>query len=416
MEDKGTNKILWTVFFTIVIDMMGVGVLIPVFPLLILPSSPFKVTPSSWTLDHGFILLGWLSCSYPLAQFICAPILGQIADRFGRKKTLAISIAGTSFAYILFAIGIITKNIPLMFFSRIIDGATGGNISVAQAVIADISTPKNRAKNFGLVGLSFGVGFIIGPFIGGKLTDTNLVSWFDASTPFYFTALLSLLNVVSVLKLLPETLKVKSIDRLDITKPLSNIAKAFHRPGLRSIMPTTFLFNAGFTFFTTFLAVTLAHKYGFTQSHIGNYFAYVGIMIISAQALFVRRLSGKILDYKVLRFSLFGTSICLFSYFFVSAAHVDLIYLIPPFLSSCNAMTFAFNATLVTRVTPVNMRAESLGINSSVMALAQAIPALLSGYIAELNPTLPILVGSVTVFLGGVCFWILFKPELYPND
>ena len=395
--------------------MLGVGVLIPVYPLLILPTSPFRVIPDSWNLTSGFIMLGWLGASFPLAQFFFAPILGQIADRFGRKKTLAISLSGTSFAYILFAIAILTKNIPLLFISRIMDGITGGNISVAQAVIADISTPKTRAKNFALVGMAFGLGFILGPFIGGKLSDQTLVSWFNAATPFYFTAFLSLLNMLSVLRFLPETLKTSSNKRIDITKPFNNITKAFSAFGLRSVMPSTFLFNAGFTFFTTFFAVTLAKKYGFSQGHIGNYFAYIGIMIFLAQGVLVRRLSGRVDDYKVLRFSMFGTGICLLIYHFIPASHAHLLYFVPPFLASCNAMTFAFNASIVTRITPPNIHAESLGINSSIMALGQAIPAILAGYIATIDPYLPLVVGSSTIIFGGLMFWILFKPEQFTN-
>ena len=395
--------------------MLGVGVLIPVFPLLILPTSPFRILPESWSITSGFIMLGWLGASFPLAQFLFAPILGQIADRYGRKKTLAISLIGTSFAYILFAIAILTKNIPLLFISRILDGITGGNISVAQAVIADISTPKTRAKNFGLVGMAFGLGFILGPFIGGKLSDQTLIPWFNAATPFYFTAILAFLNMASVLKFLPETLKTLSNKRIDLTRPFNNVTKAFTTFGLKSIMPSTFLFNAGFTFFTTFFTITLAKKYGFSQGHIGNYFAYMGIMIFLAQGVLVRKLSGRVLDFKILRFSMFGTGICLFTYHFIPANHAEFLYFIPPFLASCNAMTFAFNASIVTRITPANIHAESLGINSSIMAIAQAIPAILSGYIAVINFNMPILVGSSTIILAGIVFWKLFKPEQFTN-
>lgn len=395
--------------------MLGVGVLIPVYPLLVLPSSPFKVIPDNSTISYGFILLGWIATSFPLAQFFCAPILGQLADRYGRKKILSLSLFGTAIGYVLFAIGILTKNIPLLFAARIIDGATGGNISVAQAVIADISTANNRAKNFGLVGMAFGIGFILGPFIGGKFSDPTLVHWFNAATPFYFTALLSLINASMVLKFLPETLSIKISKRLDITKPINNLIKAFSSEGLRHIMPSTFLFNAGFTFFTTFFGVMLANKYGFTQGHIGNYFAYIGIMIVLAQFLVVRRISGKIDDYKVLRFSMFGTSICLLIYFIIPSSHKNLIYFIPPFMSTFNALTYSFNAAIVTRVTPINVRAESLGINSSTMAIAQVFPSLLSGYFASIYSTLPLFAGSLTVMLGGVAFWLLFKPQKYTN-
>jgi DHA1 family tetracycline resistance protein-like MFS transporter len=344
-------------------------------------------------------MLGWMMTCFPLAQFICAPILGQLADRYGRRRVLALSISGTGVAYILFAIGILTKNIPLMFFSRIMDGATGGNISVAQAVIGDISSPQNRAKNFGLIGMAFGLGFIVGPFLGGKLSDPAVVHWFNASTPFWFAAILSSINVISVLRNLPETLKVRSDKRIDLRRPIHNVIKAFSTNGLNKIIPATFLFNAGFTFYTTFWGVVLAEQFGYTQGH----------MVILAQGVLVRRLSGKIADYKVLRYSMFGTGLCLVAYYFIPTNHAWLIYVIPPFMAGCNALTFAFSTALITRISPHNIRGEAMGISSSANALAQAIPAILAGYIATHHARLPVMVGGITVICAGILFRYLFK-------
>lgn len=270
------------------------------FPQLVTPGSPDSILPAGWTVAQGFILLGWLSAAYPLAQFFAAPILGQLADRYGRKRVLALSIFGTAIGYALFAIGLITKNIPLLFASRILDGMTGGNISVAQAAIADISTAKTRAKNFGLIGMAFGLGFILGPYIGGKLSDPSVVSWFSAATPFWFAAVLSLVNMVTVLIFLPETLKTKIKKRLDLSRPFHNVASAFSKPGLRSVMPTSFLFTAGFTFFTTFFGLVLLGKFGFSQSNTGDYFAYVGIWIAIVQGGLVGPVSKKFKDYQVI--------------------------------------------------------------------------------------------------------------------
>lgn len=405
------KKILWAIFLTVLIDMLGIGILIPVFPTLVASHSPLKVIPDSWTEAEGFIMLGWLLTCFPFMQFICAPILGQLADKYGRRKILALSITGTASSYILFAIGIITKNLPLMFISRALDGASGGNISVAQAVIGDISSPQSRAKNFGLIGMAFGLGFIIGPFLGGVLSDHTTISWFNAATPFWFAAIISFINVLLVLKFLPETLKVKSSNRIDITKPLTNIYRALTSKGLRNVLPATFFSNAGFTFYTTFWGVVLAEQFHFSQSGVGNYFAYVGIMIILAQGLVIRRLSGKIDDYKVLRYSLFGTGICLFVYYFIPNSHPLLIFLVPPFMATFNSLTMSFSSAIITRVTPPNIRGEAMGITSSVNALAQSIPAVLAGYIAAHHARLPLLVGSLFLFIGGIIFWKIFKPD-----
>ncbi|MDD3266775.1 MAG: MFS transporter [Burkholderiales bacterium] len=410
---KDNKKILWTLFVTVLIDMLGIGILIPVFPSLVVPNSPLKVIPNNWTAAEGFIMLGWLSACFPIMQFLCAPILGQLSDRYGRRKVLALSIMGTASSYILFAIGIFTKNLPLLFISRALDGASGGNISVAQAAIGDISSPQNRAKNFGLIGMAFGVGFIIGPFIGGVLSDHTTVSWFNAATPFCFAAFISTINVILILKYLPETLEIKSNKRIDITRPIANIYKALTSDGLKNVLPTSFFANAGFTFYTTFWGVVLAEQFSFSQSGVGNYFAYVGIMIILAQGLIVRRISGKIEDYKILRFSLFGTGICLFTYYFIPSSLPALIFLVPPFMATFNSLTMAFTSTLITRVTPDNIRGEAMGIASSVNALAQSIPSMLAGYIAAHHARLPVLIGSLFLFAGGLIFWKIFKPEKF---
>jgi DHA1 family tetracycline resistance protein-like MFS transporter len=273
-----TNPLL-VVFATIFIDLLGVGILIPIFPLLVLPNSPEKIIPAGWTVAGGFILLGWLSAVYPIMQFIATPIIGEISDRWGRKIVLLISVTGTAVSYVLFALAVITKNIPLLFISRALDGITGGNISVAQAIISDISTPKNRARNFGLVGMAFGLGFILGPYIGGKLANPELVSWFNASTPFWFAAILCVINIIFISILLPETLKVRSKEfKLHLLKSIQNVSKAFTKPGLRNVIPSTFLFNGGFTFFTTFFAIYLFREFNFTQSNTGDYFCIHWIM------------------------------------------------------------------------------------------------------------------------------------------
>jgi DHA1 family tetracycline resistance protein-like MFS transporter len=409
--NHSSQKILWVIFLTILIDMLGVGILIPVFPLLVVPHSVFRITPDNWSNAQGLIMLGWLMTCFPLAQFLCAPILGQLADRYGRRKVLAFSISGTALSYILFAIGILHKNLPLMFISRALDGASGGNISVAQAVIGDISQPQNRAKNFGLIGMAFGLGFILGPFIGGKLSDPSVVHWFNPATPFWFAASLSIINVVSVLRFLPETLHTSSPQRLDLTKPLRNVIKAVSIPGIKSILPATFLFNAGFTFYTTFWGVVLAEEFGFSPGHIGDYYAYVGIMVILAQGLVVRKISGKIADYKVLRWTLLGTGCSLVINYLIPPTHASLIYLIPPVMATCNALSMSFASALITRVSPAEIRGEVMGINSSTNALAQAIPAILAGYIASSHARLPILVGGITVISGGILFRKLFKPH-----
>lgn len=399
------NKALSIIFLTIFIDMLGIGILIPVFPLLITHGSEFLVTPASWSQAESFIFAGWLLAVFPILQFFCTPILGQLSDKYGRRKLLILSISGTAISYFLFAYGILTRNIELLFFSRILDGASGGNISIAQAVIGDVSAEKDRAKNFGLVGVSIGLGFVLGPFIGGKLSDPALFVAFNAATPFWFAGALSFANLMLVYFYLPETSSLKFALKIDYNKPLHNIFKSFMIPNLRQIVPALFLYNAGFTFFTAFWGIILLKQFDFTQGMVGNYFAYLGVMIILAQGGVVRRLSGKVTDYKVLYFSFVLTAVCLFVYYLIPShvAHIW-IYSIPPFLAIATALSKAFSSALIARTTDPVVFGEAMGVNSSANALAQVIPSLLSGYIAAHQARLTVLLGALLIVFASIYF------------
>ncbi len=412
LKHRIANNPLPVIFLTIFVDLLGFGILIPVIPqLLANPASPYYLLPQGWTIQQGYILLGFLTASFSIAQFFATPILGQLSDRFGRKKILAISLFGTCISYIIFAIGILTANIPLLFLSRIFDGITGGNISVAQAAIADVTTHENRAKNFGLIGAAFGLGFIIGPFIGGKLSDPSVVSWFNATTPFIFAAILSAINVLGILIFFPETLKVKNHTlKINWSRSLLNVYHAATDKKLRTLFGTVFLFTAGFTFFTTFFAVFLITKFNFTQGNIGDFFAYVGLCVALTQIFITGKVSKRFPAYKIIRVCLFGAGIALFL-FFLPQLWWQLLLIVPLF-AICNGLMQANITALISMSAGSEVQGEVLGINSSVAALAMSIPPVLAGFIAAgLSPNAPIFVGGTIVLVSAVVFWIFYKPH-----
>lgn len=408
---KINNKPLYVVLLTLFVDMLGYGILIPVIPQLLgNENSPISILPISFSADQGYILLGFLVGIFPLMQFISTPILGQLSDRYGRRKILALALSGTCVSHLAFAYAILTRNLPLLFLSRAVDGITGGNISVAQAAIADLSTPENRAKNFGLTGAAFGLGFIIGPYLGGKLSDPNLVSWFDASTPFWFAAIISFVNVLSVLIFFPETLKVKNLEaKIEWLKSIRNIAAAYTMKGVRQIFISSFLFQAGFTFFTTFFSIYLIQKFNFNQGNIGEFFAYIGIWIILSQVFITRWIAKKYSEPKVLQISLIGVGVLVAAHFLPQVAW-GLLFVAPLFaifigLSQANLVA------LISRSVGPDVQGEILGVNSSLNALAQAVPPIMSGYIAALiTPNTPLIISSVIVIFSGLVFIRFYKP------
>ena len=411
---------LLAIFTTVFIDLVGFGILIPVFPLLIAEQSPFRVTPDGWSFTQGLIMLGWLQAVYPFCTFIASPILGQLSDRFGRKPVLAISIFGTSIGYVLFAIGISTANLPLLFASRALDGFTGGNLAVANAAIGDISTNENRAKNFGFLGAAFGMGFIVGPYLGGKLSSPGVSfyglfdtpSWFGATTPFWFAAIIAMLNCIAVLTTFPETIKEKfHAGRINATQSIQNVVQGFRSERLRVVLIAGFLFSSGFTFFTTFFGIYLKNNFDFSASKTGDYFAIVGLFIAFSQAVLVARVAKKLVDFKVLRFSLFGNAIMMLFYFAVPTSFPLGLYFVIPLFTAFNGLTMANMTSLISRSAEPGRQGQAMGIYSSVQSLAQVPASILVGYITtSVTSSQPLIVASVCIALGGLLFLLLFKP------
>jgi len=413
VKERLEGKALPIVMLTIFIDVLGVGILIPVLPQLV-----FSIfMPAGFSQNESFILLGWLTAIFPLMQFIATPILGQLSDRYGRKSVLGFSLAGTALGYVLFAFAIITKNIPLLFFARALDGVTGGNISVARAVIADVSLPEHRTRNFGMIGAAFGSGFVFGPYIGARLATPNVdffglfttPSWFGPETPFWFAAILGAANTALLLMFLPETNRhINHKLKLVWNKSLENIRKAATHPKLRVIFGSEFLFWGGFTFFTTFFQILLIQKLGFKTNNVGDFFAYIGICIVLTQIFITPFLAKRFKNHQILRISLMGTGFALLLQLF--PGNTTELLMVSPFIALFNGLTLANASALVSLSSDQAIQGEVLGIEASVQALAQGIPAAMSGYIATMGINMPVIVGGSVVIAGGLLFNISYKP------
>ena len=303
---------LLTLFIIVFLDLMGIGIMIPVLsPLMLDPAS--TLVPAAWTEATLNIALGFLIACYPLAQFFGAPILGTLSDRYGRKKLLSASLIGTFIGYILFAVGLVTSQLWLLYFSRALDGFTGGNIGVANSAIADMSTNENRAKNFGLIGMAFGFGFIIGPALGGILANPEILPWFDSAVPFYFAALLSLLSLTLLTFWFKESLKTPSHKRVHLFLGFEHISRSFKMLNLRTAFLVVFLHALGFAFYTQFMPTFLFQKFGMNEAAIGLLFAYVGFWIALSQGLFTRIASRYLASEQILRYSIVFLGLTLFA-------------------------------------------------------------------------------------------------------
>lgn len=394
------------IFLVVFLDMVGIGIAIPVIAAIFFEPDGAHMGIAQGALGAVF---GLLIASYPLAQFFGTPILGGLSDHYGRKKLLLLSIAGTAIGYLIFGSGVIYASLPLLFIGRIIDGFTGGNISIAMSAIADMSDEKSKVKNFGLIGMAFGLGFIIGPFLGGRLADSTLVPWFNQSTPFFAAALLAVVNIVFVLAFFSETLSVRTKSEISPWMGFRNIGKALSMPSLRTMFIVVFLLTFGFALHAQFFQVYLIKKFAFTVAQVGDVFAFLGICVAIVQGTVVRQIARKVLPEQVLVFSVPLLAVAIFSVILPQdSGH---IYLIVPFVALFQGLTMPNYNAIVSNLAGKEAQGEILGVNQSVQALGQALPPLIAGVALLVDVRLPIVIASAVTLMAFLMFTMVFLKE-----
>jgi len=258
---------LGIIFLTVFIDLVGFGIVIPILPLYA------KHFGANETVN------GLLVGVYSLMQFVFAPVLGKISDRVGRRPVLLVSLMGT---VIGFAVMGFARTLAWLFIARIVDGISGGNISTAQAYIADITSPEERSKAMGLIGAAFGLGFVLGPGIGG------ILSQFSDAAPFLFASGLALINAILVFIRLPESLSPEHRVRPEDRAPISEVFRhGWHLPAL---MASYFFSIAGFAMMTTNYALFTHARFGYNQAQNGYVFMFIGIIGAVVQGGLLRQL------------------------------------------------------------------------------------------------------------------------------
>ena len=267
---------LLVIFITVFIDLIGFGIVIPVLPYYA-EGTKFGATPSQ---------VGLLFASYSFMQLIFAPVLGRLSDKYGRRPILLISLLGTSLGFLI--LGFATT-LLMLFVGRIIDGISGGNISTAQAYIADVTTKENRAKGMGLIGAAFGLGFVFGPAIGGILSRWGI------NVPFLFAGGLAFANTILLYFALPETVTKDHPARVSAAsgRGWKQMLASLQNPRLGFVMTIYFLGIVAFSIMTATFSLFLMFRLGYDAFHNGWIFAFVGIISAIVQGGLIGKLVKK---------------------------------------------------------------------------------------------------------------------------
>jgi DHA1 family tetracycline resistance protein-like MFS transporter len=387
---------LFVLFLTVFIDLVGFGIIIPVLPLY---AEHFHASP---------VAIGWLTGIYSGMQIIFTPILGKLSDRFGRRPVLIVSIAGTAIGFAL--MGMATA-LPLLFVARILAGITGGNISIPQAYIADVTAPEQRSRAMGMIGAAFGLGFTFGPLIGGVMSRISY------SAPFYFAAGLAVANAVLVYLILPE-----SLTREHRAKPHADasIAEVFRhgRGGMFAIVAATYFFLiAGFSIMTTLFALFTEKRFGYDARANGYIFAFIGILAVIIQGGLIGRLVKIFGEVTLTRAGMLLTTASLALLPFSS----NLTFL----LLACAGLSFGSGLAspplsgLASQMIDRSWQGRALGVMQSAGSAGRLLGPLLGGWllmfdlgkpIAEYS-RVPFLVGALLCFIGAILAFCVRKPE-----
>ncbi len=405
-KTSAKSQSLFPILLAAFIDLLGIGIVIPVVaPLMV--SNTTGIFDAGVSEDLREILYGLLIASYPIAQFFGAPILGSLSDRYGRKPVLEFALFGSAVGYGLFAVGIIYGSLPILFFSRILDGFTGGNISIVYSAMADLSTSKNKARNFGLIGMMFGIGFVVGPFVGGVLADSSLVSWFSPSLPLWVATGLCIFNLLAVRVMFKETLHELSNQKVDFLAGFKNMKTAFSLPNLRNLFITTFLAGLGFAFFTQFFQVLLIERWAFGESEIGTFFGFIGICIALVQGGLMRPVSKRFRSDQIPGVTLFGLAVAIGINVFTTEAWMA--FAIIPLIAIFQGLGSPNLAALVSDEATPEQQGRIMGINQSINSVAIAVPSVLAGFLGTINYNLPTIAAAFFTLLAGLSFHFLFK-------
>ena len=348
---------LLVIFVTVFIDLVGFGIVIPVLPYYA-EGTKFGATPRE---------VGLLFASYSVMQLILSPVLGRLSDRYGRRPILLISLLGTCLGFLI--LGFATT-LLMLFVGRIIDGISGGNISTAQAYIADVTTKENRAKGMGLIGAAFGLGFVFGPAIGG------ILSRWGTNVPFLFAGSLAFANVILLYFTLPETVTRDHPARVSAAsgRGWKQVIEAFRQPQLAFVLAIYFLSIVAFSIMTTVFALFMMFRLGYDPWHSGWIFAYVGIISALIQGGLIGKLVKRFGELTlVIAGGLFFTVSLVASPFVGPAMGLIGILSVGALSSIGNALSAPSLTSLASKSASAGEQGSVLGVMQSVASLARAV-------------------------------------------
>ena len=362
--DKDIKRRLGLIFGFVLIDLLGYSLILPLLPYY------------AETFGATLTLVGLLGTVNALGQLIAAPTIGRLSDRYGRRPLLIVSIIGTLVSFTLLGVA---RSLPVIFLSRILDGLFGGDISLARAYITDVTDEKNRARGLGIIGAAFGLGFIVGPAMGG------LLSRFGYNVPALVAAGLSALNLIAVVLWLPESLSLEQ--RANARQHPGTrfsfrlLGEALQRPCVGPLLQISLLYSLAFTLFQSNFALYAKTRLALDVQATSFVLTYVGILSVLVQGFAIGKLTARFRERQLIFTGTIVLTLALLGWAFAPNVWVLLVVLAPTALAAG-----VLNTVLTSQLTKVVRREETggtLGLSASLQTFAQIVAPGLGGALLE---------------------------------
>jgi DHA1 family tetracycline resistance protein-like MFS transporter len=391
MKQSKKQAAIGFIFITMLIDITGWGIIIPVIPKLIKELINGDISEAA---KYG----GWLTFAYAITQFIFAPIIGNLSDKFGRRPIILISLFGFSLDYLLLAFA---PTITWLFVGRIIAGITGASLTTATAYIADVSTPENRAKNFGMVGAAFGLGFIIGPVIGG------LLGQYGSRVPFYAAAVLCMINFLYGYFILPESLSKKNRRKFDIKRanPIGAFLNIKKHPSLMGLMTAIFLLYVASHAIQGNWSYYTMYKFHWDEKMVGISLGAIGLLVGIVQGGLIRYINPRLGNEKsiYIGMALYTTGMFLFAT--ATQGWMMFVFLVPYCLGGIAGP--AMQSVISSKV-PASEQGEIQGTMTSLMSASAIVgpPLMSTVFYFFTHKDAPFQFAGAPFVLGGILMLI----------
>jgi len=413
VDQLNTLRNIPLLVFTVIVDYIAMAMGYTIIPYLFFDSKHYTLV-SQFSMHERAILLGLVFSLSPLGRLIGGPIFGKLSDRFGRRKLLLISTTMTMLSTLMTGLSISIYSLSLLLFARLCAGLFAGNIPVSQASLVDVSAEHNKTWRLNLLEMGMAAGLMLGPLLGARMMSSQVVSWFNYSTPFFFVALANLILILLLAAYFIETLPQAVLRTHEVQRVMGQVRNdqrarwfigmkqlllAFKTPRLRTLFIVWGLSMGGYTLYVEFFSGFLKQQLFFSPIQISNLSIAVAGCYIIYQACIVYPLSKRVAPHRLIKPSLMLLGLLIFCMGF--ARHESMLYLFRLTYEAAMVVFIPnFNAVISSEATQTN-QGQAFGAMTAVYSLSSLLVGLVGGPLAAYSIAAPVVVGGALIMLSS---------------